>query len=103
MAVFHTLTLPESRDLLLQILDMYKHEVASKQGLLESYRQFVEGNSSGSNSRGTNGRLDSSSQGSDVLRKVLTAAVTTWMVRPYVDLETCQQLLQLLTDEMVGF
>lgn len=99
--VFHTLSLGESVQLLQQVLDMHTRELQLKRDLLASFRQAGGGDGaaggSGSSSR------DSRASDPEVLRAQLTAGVTAWMVRPFVDDDVVEQLLQVLSDEMVGF
>ena len=37
------------------------------------------------------------------LRRQLTVLITSWMTKPHVDDDAAVQLLQVLTDEMIGF
>lgn len=107
LPVFHTLSLPESKNIFSQLLDMYSRDVESKQQLVDSYTQLVMSERRGSKRKdgraGVSVTGDIMSMGVEELRKVLTAAVTMWMVRPCIDDELSDHLLQVLTDEMVGY
>lgn len=128
-SVFHTLGLPDTVGLLQQVLDMHQQELAVKQGLVDSFSQAVEDGTSielrsqAQDSSSSGGVAGGSSSGMSMLsaagsskagkqkalrstedlRRQLTAAVTTWMVRPCIEDDQVAQLLQVLTDEMVGY
>jgi hypothetical protein len=126
LPVFHCLALPESAALLQQVLQMHSQELAVKQDLLQCFEDLVqEAGSCLSDSAGTAAAAglhaakqssDSSRAGGGGLgsqrrkvrsvedcRKLLIGGITTWMVRPCIEDERVEQLLQVLTDEMVGF
>jgi hypothetical protein len=111
--VFNYLNLSEVLQLLQQVLTMHQKELLLKHDLLACFEKIVSGpandassNGSGSSSSsshavGRGGRLNV--KGPDGLSRQLTAAVTTWMVRPYIDDDVANHLLQVLTDDMTGF
>ncbi|WIA42774.1 hypothetical protein OEZ86_008714 [Tetradesmus obliquus] len=122
LPVFHCLALPESAALLQQLLQMHSQELAVQQGMLQSFSGLVQEAGSclqeGATAAQPNSRAlsvsSSKAAGSaagrragvrsvEDCRKLLTAGITTWMVRPCIDEGCMEQLLQLLTDEMAGF
>eukprot|EP00879_Flechtneria_rotunda_P008180 GHRR01008569.1.p1 GENE.GHRR01008569.1~~GHRR01008569.1.p1 ORF type:complete len:295 (+),score=110.93 GHRR01008569.1:741-1625(+) len=126
IAVFHTLSLPESLALFEQILGMYQQELSVKQGILEFFSDIVQyqqpkgiqprrwatnGSSlelsgvvgadrDASSSRSGIGKLVSDTE---ELRMQLTVAITAWKTQPCIEEATADQLLCMLTDEMTGF
>jgi hypothetical protein len=126
LPAFHCLALPESAALLQQVLQMHTQELAVKQDLLQCFEDLVqEAGSCLRDSAGTaaaagshaakqsssSSRIGGSGSGAqhrkvrsvEDCRKLLTGSITTWMVRPCIEDERVEQLLQVLTDEMVGF
>jgi hypothetical protein len=128
LPVFHCLALPEGAELLQQVLLMHSQEVAVKQDLLRCFNELVQeagsclqDNPSAAAPAGSHAAKQSSSSSSRIggsvasgsqrhklrsvedCRKLLTGGITTWMVRPCIEDGRMEQLLQLLTDEMVGF
>jgi hypothetical protein len=120
MPAFHCLSLPESGELLQQLLQMHEQELAVKQGLLQSFSELVQKAGSCLQDSASAARYNTDLNGSKTAgsaaagrrqgvrsvedcRKLLTAGITTWMVRPCIEEEQMEQLLQVLTDEMVGF
>jgi hypothetical protein len=121
--------LPESAALLQQVLQMHLQELAVKQQLLQCFGELVQeagsclhdgqtglagrsnidsqarSNHSSSTSKAAGSGAGGRRTARDVedCRKLLTAGITTWMVRPCIEEQRMDQLLQVLTDEMVGF
>uniref|UniRef100_A0A383W1F6 Uncharacterized protein n=1 Tax=Tetradesmus obliquus TaxID=3088 RepID=A0A383W1F6_TETOB len=125
LPIFHCLALPEGAALLQQLLQMHSQELAVQQGMLQSFSGLVQeagsclqerSTAAQPNSRALSGSSSSTSKAGSIgagrragvrsvedCRRLLTAGITTWMVRPCIDEGCSEQLLQLLTDEMAGF